>query len=128
MSEGVNIRILDREFTIGCPPDERESLQGAAQLLDARMRGAALAVSPAAVALSPDGTQLRIGAGDPIPFRSDDQIAAIRKLVEAFHAGTGVPIGDLTHHGSLSRLFGRKKWALLQPHVKTVNRLWSISP
>ena len=39
MSEGVNIRILDREFTIGCPPDERESLQGAAQLRDARMRG-----------------------------------------------------------------------------------------
>ena len=39
MSEGVNIRILDREFTIGCPPEERESLQSAAQLLDARMRG-----------------------------------------------------------------------------------------
>lgn len=39
MSEGVSIRILDREFTIGCPADEREALQSAAQLLDARMRG-----------------------------------------------------------------------------------------
>jgi cell division protein ZapA len=39
VTEGVAIRILDREFTIGCPPDERESLQAAAQLLDARMRG-----------------------------------------------------------------------------------------
>ncbi len=96
------------------------------EILDARMRGVPVAVSPAAVALSPDGTQLRIGGGDPIFFRSDDQIAAIRKLVEAFHAGTGVPIGELTHHGTLRRLFGGEKWSLLQPHVKAVNRLWSI--
>jgi hypothetical protein len=99
-----------------------------AEILDARMRGVAVAVNPAGVVLSPDGTQLRIDGGDPIFFRSDDQIAAIRKLVEAFRAGTGVPISDLTHHGSLPRLFGRKKWASLQPHVKTVNRLWSICP
>jgi cell division protein ZapA len=39
VTEGVSIRILDREFTIGCQPDEREALQAAAQLLDARMRG-----------------------------------------------------------------------------------------
>ena len=39
MTEGVSVRILDREFTIGCQPDEREALQAAAQLLDARMRG-----------------------------------------------------------------------------------------
>ncbi len=39
MSEGVSIRILDREFTIGCKPEERDALQSAAQLLDARMRG-----------------------------------------------------------------------------------------
>ncbi len=39
MTEGVSVRILDREFTIGCQPEEREALLGAAQLLDARMRG-----------------------------------------------------------------------------------------
>lgn len=39
MSEGVSVRILDREFTIGCPPEEREALEAAARLLDARMRG-----------------------------------------------------------------------------------------
>ena len=38
MSEPVNIKILDREFTIGCEPDEREGLLAAARLLDARMR------------------------------------------------------------------------------------------
>ena len=103
-----------------------DSLAVSGEILDARMRGVAVAISPADVALSPDGTQLRIGGGDPLFFSSDDQIAAIRKLVKAFSAGTGVPIGELTHHGSLQRLFGRKKWALLQPHVKAVNRLWSI--
>lgn len=39
MTEGVSIRILDREFTIGCRPEEREALEDAARLLDARMRG-----------------------------------------------------------------------------------------
>lgn len=38
MSEPVNVRILDREFTVGVVPEERESLVAAATLLDARMR------------------------------------------------------------------------------------------
>ena len=38
MSEPVEIRILDREFTVGCEPGERDSLMAAAQLLDTRMR------------------------------------------------------------------------------------------
>jgi cell division protein ZapA len=38
VSEAVNVRILDREFTVGCPPSEREQLLAAAQLVDARMR------------------------------------------------------------------------------------------
>ena len=37
-SEPVIIRILDREYTVGCEPDERDSLAAAARLLDARMR------------------------------------------------------------------------------------------
>jgi len=39
VTEGISVRILDREFTIGCRPDEHEALQAAAQLLDTRMRG-----------------------------------------------------------------------------------------
>jgi cell division protein ZapA len=38
VSEPVNVKILDREFTVGVEPAERESLMSAAQLLDARMR------------------------------------------------------------------------------------------
>ena len=37
-SEPVSIRLLDREYTIGCEPDERDSLMAAAKLLDAKMR------------------------------------------------------------------------------------------
>jgi cell division protein ZapA len=37
-SEPVNIRVLDREYTIGVEPDERDSLVAAAKLLDGKMR------------------------------------------------------------------------------------------
>ena len=37
-SEPVNVHILDREYTIGVDPDERDSLMAAAKLLDGRMR------------------------------------------------------------------------------------------
>ena len=35
----LDITLLGKEYRIACPPEERESLQSAAQLLDARMRG-----------------------------------------------------------------------------------------
>jgi cell division protein ZapA len=38
VSEPVNVRILDREFTVGVEPAERESLVAAATMLDSRMR------------------------------------------------------------------------------------------
>jgi cell division protein ZapA len=37
-SEPASIRVLDREYTVGVEPDERDSLMTAAKLLDARMR------------------------------------------------------------------------------------------
>jgi cell division protein ZapA len=37
-TEPVNIRVLDREYTIGVEPDERESLMAAARMLDSKMR------------------------------------------------------------------------------------------
>jgi len=38
VSEPVNVKILDREFTVGVEANERDSLMAAAHLLDARMR------------------------------------------------------------------------------------------
>ena len=37
-SEAVSIRILDREYTVGVEPAERDTLVSAARLLDQRMR------------------------------------------------------------------------------------------
>lgn len=37
-NEPVVIRLLDREYTVGCEPDERDSLLAAAKLLDNKMR------------------------------------------------------------------------------------------
>jgi cell division protein ZapA len=34
----VNVRVLDREYTVGVPGDEVEGLMSAARLLEARMR------------------------------------------------------------------------------------------
>jgi cell division protein ZapA len=38
VSDPVAVRILDREYLVACQPEEREGLQSAANLLDARMR------------------------------------------------------------------------------------------
>jgi cell division protein ZapA len=37
-NEPVSVRILDREYTVGVNADERDSLNAAAHMLDARMR------------------------------------------------------------------------------------------
>jgi cell division protein ZapA len=37
-SEPVSIRLLDREYTVGVEPAERDSLVAAARLLEAKMR------------------------------------------------------------------------------------------
>ncbi len=37
-NQPVSIRLLDREYTVGCEPDERDSLMSAAKLLDSKMR------------------------------------------------------------------------------------------
>lgn len=37
-SEPVNVRVLDREYTVGCTPEQRDGLLAAARLLDTRMR------------------------------------------------------------------------------------------
>lgn len=37
-NEVVTLNVLDREYTIGCPPEKREQLIEAARFLDTRMR------------------------------------------------------------------------------------------
>lgn len=37
-AKAINVRILDKDYLIGCPPEEREGLLAAARFLDGRMR------------------------------------------------------------------------------------------
>ena len=37
-SEPVNIRVLDRDYTVGCTPEQRDGLVAAAKMLDGKMR------------------------------------------------------------------------------------------
>lgn len=37
-SEAVSISLLDREYTVGCEPNERDDLLAAARMLDSKMR------------------------------------------------------------------------------------------
>lgn len=37
-NEAVSVRVLDREYTVGVAPGERDSLMAAARVLDTRMR------------------------------------------------------------------------------------------
>ncbi len=38
MSEVVNVRVMDRDYSVGCEPGERDELVAAARMLDQRMR------------------------------------------------------------------------------------------
>lgn len=37
-SETITVRILDKEYQVACPPDERQALLDSAQLLNERMK------------------------------------------------------------------------------------------
>ncbi len=77
--------------------------------------------------LSDDGTLLTINGSVQVNFKSEAMITAIRRLVSAFPNNKRVPIRDLTDHGSLARLFGGKRWALLKPYINSINGLWGFN-
>ncbi|MDI3307828.1 MAG: hypothetical protein QJR07_12070 [Acetobacteraceae bacterium] len=107
--------------------DAPERLAVSPDILDARLRGVPPVVAGPRV-LSPDGTKLSINGGDPILFRSEAQKDAIRKLVDAFYAGTRLRARDLTHHHSLQTFFGKAKWSRLAPFLKSDGGLWGFEP
>jgi hypothetical protein len=95
-------------------------------ILGARLRGVP-APAQGPLVLSDDGTLLTINGSVQVDFKTEAMITAIRRLVSAFHNNKRVPIRDLTDHGSPVRLFGRKRWAVLQPYINSVNGLWGFT-
>jgi cell division protein ZapA len=97
--EGVKVRILDRNFTIACPPGEQESVEAAAEYLNHQLENmqdqskviglehtlvlAALNIANELLASRHDG---RV---------DDDALARVRELRDRVNSVTGFP--DLGH-------------------------------
>jgi len=92
--ESVKVRILDREFTIACPPGEREDLEAAADYLNGQLQivqdqskviGLEHTVVLAALNLSNELLRLRRDGGE-----GDDALQRLRELREKVSAATGL--------------------------------------
>jgi hypothetical protein len=81
--------------------------------------------------LSPDGRRLVINGSITIAFKSDIHITIIRRLVAGHREGKRFRAGELLDDAysgvtTLRRAFGAKKWALLEPFLKSQNGLWAF--
>lgn len=91
MSEPVAVSILDREYLVACPPEERDGLRSAASLLDGRLRDlrnvarnatAERIAVLAALNLAHELLQLRANGGVASPL-VDAELAALRIKLDA---------------------------------------------
>lgn len=85
------------------------------------------------VHVSPSGQQLVINGNVTINFKSDIQIAIVRKLVQDFKDGKRFGARELLDHAqssakTLRQAFGAQRWAELEPHLKSDNGLWGFEP
>ena len=93
-SEAVSVRVLDREYTVGVAPDQRDSLMAAARMLDSRMREIRGANRMAAVdrvavlaALNLAHELQQLGDGQSHGARAvTDAVDALHRKLDAFDA------------------------------------------
>ena len=104
-----------------------DALTVSGEVLGARITGVVPLDQGEPIHLSEDGSTLVLLGGEPIYFRSAEQIAVIRKLVAARQAGKRFRAQDLTDHGTLRRLFGKEKWARLSPYLASVAGRWGFN-
>jgi cell division protein ZapA len=92
----VTIKILEKEYQVGCPPDERAALLDAAELLNARMReirdaGRVVGLERIAVlaALNIANELIRSrDRGEGLETKAKAKVRAMRERVEsALHSG-----------------------------------------
>jgi len=100
-------------------------------ILAARLDGSLAPDIGEALYLSPDGKQLVINGTVTIRFRSDHHIAIIRKLVTGFREGKRSTARELLDNAqsssdTLRQAFGTKKWARINPYLKSRNGLWGF--
>ena len=87
----VNVRILDRDYMVACPHDERPALLDAAEYLDTRMRevrdsGKVVGLDRVAVmvALNMANELLQLRTrGSRVTVEAGDKVRALRERVES---------------------------------------------
>jgi cell division protein ZapA len=87
----VNVKILEKEYQVGCTPDDRAALLESAELLNARMReirdsGRVVGLERIAImaALNIASELLRHrGHGDSLETRAKAKVKAMRERVES---------------------------------------------
>src|SRR3546814_12738826 len=89
-SEPASIRVLDREYTVGVEPGERDSLMTAAKLLDARLRAVRGANRMAAVD--------RVAVLAALNFTHE--LPQLRDQFERRDRALASPVGRLHQHGN----------------------------
>jgi hypothetical protein len=115
--------IISVPDVLACP----DKLTVSAEIIEARLSGVAQAVQAEPIALSEDGTTLLINGTETI-FKAQRHIDAIRKLVAAYHAGQRLRATDLTPHGGLEKLFGKKRWQEISVYIKSRSGRWGFEP
>jgi cell division protein ZapA len=92
----ISIKILDKEYQVGCPPDERSALMESAELLNSRMReirdgGRVVGLERIAVmaALNIANELIRSrDRGEVLETKAKAKVKAMRERVEsALHTG-----------------------------------------
>ncbi len=103
MSEAsrVNVRILEKEYQVACPPEERAALLDSAEILNAKMReirdsgrvvGLERIAVMAALNLANDLIRSR-DRGENLESKAKARVRAMRERVEtALHAGQQLEI------------------------------------
>ena len=92
----INIKILEKEYQVGCPPDERAALLDSAELLNAKMReirdsgrvvGLERIAVMAALNIANDLIRSR-DRGEVLETKAKAKVRAMRERVEgALHTG-----------------------------------------
>ncbi|MDH5648771.1 MAG: cell division protein ZapA [Gammaproteobacteria bacterium] len=89
--EGVNIKILGKEFMVACPPSEQQSLSEAANYLDGKMRAiqksgkvidAERCAIMAALNITNDLLQIQRNSGD-VPKELGKKLRFLQSKIEA---------------------------------------------
>ncbi len=104
----------------------QDALCVSSEVLSARISGVVPLDLSEPIHLSEDGSTLIILGGEPIYFRSTEQIAVVRKLVAARKLRRRFRATELTEHGTLRRLFGAEKWQQLKPFLTSVSGRWGF--